>query len=156
MTRWHSSSCQSPIVWVGEDSVPRCKTCGASAHRQLQQLREHPTNPVPPLPPNEKAGQLNLYWPPSVPYTRKKSTALTGEIQDSLRISDTPSKTPKSLIYGRTLETDEFRLICLTAEEKDLPPDVVHLSLETYSDDNFPDYEAVSYTWGGEDGDGTL
>ncbi|RSL65271.1 hypothetical protein CEP54_004305 [Fusarium duplospermum] len=61
----------------------------------------------------------------------------------------------KSLIHGFTLAKDEFRLICLT-EEKDLPADVIHLSLETYNDGNFPDYEAVSYTWGGEDGDGTL
>ncbi|RSL63377.1 hypothetical protein CEP53_004424 [Fusarium sp. AF-6] len=28
--------------------------------------------------------------------------------------------------------------------------------LETYSDREFPEYEAVSYTWGGEDGDATL
>lgn len=156
MARWHSSSCQFPIVCVGEDSVPRCKACGASAHEQLQQLREHPTNPILPLPPDEEAGQLNLYWPPSVPYIRGETAALTEEIQDSLQISDTPSRTQKSLIHERTLGIDEFRLICLTAEEKDLPEDVVHFSLETYNDGNFPDYEAVSYTWGGEDGDDTL
>ncbi|KAL6365168.1 hypothetical protein LRP88_01150 [Fusarium phalaenopsidis] len=156
MTRWHSQSCQSPIVWVGEDSVPRCKACGASAHEQLQQLREHPSNPVSPLPPDEKAGQLNLHWPSSVSYTREKTAALTEEIHDCLQISGLPSRTQKSLIHGRTLERNEFRLICLTAEEKDLPADVVHLSLETYNDGNFPDYEAVSYTWGGEGGDDTL
>ncbi|KAH7260400.1 heterokaryon incompatibility protein-domain-containing protein [Fusarium solani] len=156
MTRWHPPSCQSPIVWVGEDSVPRCKACGASAHEQLQQLREHPSNPVSPLPPDEKAGQLNLHWPSSVSYTREKTAALTEEIRDCLQISGPPSRTQKSLIHGRTLERDEFRLICLTAEEKDLPADVVRLSLETYNDGNFPDYEAVSYTWGGEDGDDTL
>ncbi|KAL2682857.1 hypothetical protein Neosp_007315 [[Neocosmospora] mangrovei] len=156
MVRWHSPSCQSPIVWVGEDSVPRCKACGTSAHEQLQQLREHPTNPIPPFPPDEEAGQLNLYWPPSVPYTRGETAALTEDIHNSLQISDSLSRTQKSLIHGRTLGRDEFRLICLTAEEKDLPADVVHLSLETYNDGNFPDYEAVSYTWGGEDGDDTL
>lgn len=160
MTRWHSPSCQSPLVWVGGDSVPRCNACGASAHEQLQQLREHPSNPFPPLPPDEKAGQLNLHWPSSVSYTREQSAAaLAEEIRDSLQISDTPSPrtTQTSLIHGRTLARDEFRLICLTAEEKDAPPtDVIHLSLEAYNDDNFPDYEAVSYTWGGEDGDSTL
>ncbi|RSL77128.1 hypothetical protein CEP51_009340 [Fusarium floridanum] len=155
MTRWHSPSCQSPIVWVGEDSVPACKSCGASAREHLQQLREHPSNSVPPLPPDEKPGQLNLYWPSSVSYTRQQTAALTGEIHDSLQVPNTPSTTQKSLIHGCTLAKDEFRLICLTAE-KDLPADVIHLSLETYSFDSFPDYEAVSYTWGGEDGDGTL
>lgn len=156
MTRWHSKPCPSPIVWVGEDSVPRCKACGASAHGQLKQLREHPSNAVSPLPPDEKTGQLNLYWPSSVQYTREKTEVLAEEIRDSLQISDTPSRTQQSLVHGRTLERDEFRLICLTAEEKELPVDVVHLSLETHNDGNFPDYEAVSYTWGGEDGDDTL
>ncbi|RSL72030.1 hypothetical protein CEP53_001274 [Fusarium sp. AF-6] len=156
MTRWHSPSCQSPLVWVGEDNVPGCKGCGASAHEQLRQLKEHPSNPVPPLPPDEKAGQLNLHWPSSVTYTRKQTTASTGEIHESLQIPNTPSTTQKSLIHGCTLTRDEFRLVCLTAEEKNLPAGVIHLSLETYNDDNFPDYEAVSYTWGGEDGDDTL
>ncbi|RSM10019.1 hypothetical protein CDV31_007425 [Fusarium ambrosium] len=156
MTRWHFPSCQSPIVWVGEDSVPACKACGASAHEQLQQLTEHPSNPAPPLPPDEKPGQLNLYWPSTVPYTREQTAVLAGEIHDYLQISNTPPRTQESLIHGRTLAEDEFRLICLTAEENGLPADVIHLSLETYNFDNFPDYEAVSYTWGGEDGDGTL
>ncbi|KAI8717598.1 HET domain-containing protein [Fusarium sp. LHS14.1] len=154
MTRWHSSSCQSPIVCIGDNSAPRCKACGASAHEKLQQLREHSPNPAPPLPPDEKPGQLNLYWPVGVPYTRSQTASLAKEIHDSLRISNTPSMTQKSLIHGRALAKDEFRLICLTPEERDLPEDAIHLSLETYNDGNFPDYEAVSYTWEGEDEDG--
>ena len=154
MTRWHSPSCQSPLVWVGQDSVPACKACGASAHAKLKQLREHPTNPAPSLPPDEKAGQLNLHWPSSVPYTRERLDALSEQSREFLRISNAPPR--RSLIHGCTLARDEFRLICLAAEGGDVPADVVHLSLEVYNDGNFPDYEAVSYTWGGEDGDDTL
>jgi hypothetical protein len=59
-----------------------------------------------------------------------------------------------SPIYGDTLKSNEFRLACLTAvDDKDHP---VHLTLEIYTHDNRPEYETVSYQWGGEDGDYSL
>jgi hypothetical protein len=57
-------------------------------------------------------------------------------------------------LYGGSLRTNEFRLICLSATES--PDDPVHLSLEVYDLEECPEYETVSYTWAGEDGDGSL
>lgn len=175
MARWHAASCESPRIWVGEDSIPRCKACGNSAHQLLQEQTENPSDPFSPLSPNEMPGQLNLSWPSSVPYIRTKpekggglsmaenqARTLAGEFCDSPQLSnERPSSRGErvlekyqSLIHGGTLAADEFRLVYLTAEGA--PADTIHVSLETYKDGNFPGYEAASYTWGGEDGDGTL
>ncbi|KAF4990010.1 hypothetical protein FDECE_14525 [Fusarium decemcellulare] len=183
MARWHAPSCSSPHVCVGEDSIPKCSTCGSSAHDQLQKMREHPPNSTSPIPPDEKPGQLNLSWPSSVPYVRttrgnngglgaieNQAAALTDASRGSLQppkeypfAVNKPSlveheSTPQkhdSIIHGSTLAADQLRLICLTPKDKDLPEDVIHLSLETHHDGETP-YEAVSYTWGGEAGDDTL
>ncbi|KAJ3547067.1 hypothetical protein NM208_g1697 [Fusarium decemcellulare] len=172
MARWHAPSCSSPHVCVGEDSIPKCSACGSSAHDQLQKLREHPPTSTSPIPPDEKPGQLNLSWPSSITYVRtarenngieNQAAVLTDESRDSLQLpkeyplvehKSTPQK-HDSIIHGSTLAADQLRLICLTAKDKDLPEDVIHLSLETHHDGETP-YEAVSYTWGGEAGDDTL
>jgi len=57
-----------------------------------------------------------------------------------------------SPVYGDTLALDEFRLVCLAAVE-DGHDAIIHVSLETYRNHKCPEYETVSYTWGGEDGD---
>jgi hypothetical protein len=64
-----------------------------------------------------------------------------------------------SPIYGSTLGSNQFRLVCLEAlgnRNQQSSRDFIHLSLETYEHDNGPEYETVSYTWAGEDGNGTL
>lgn len=58
-------------------------------------------------------------------------------------------------IYGPTLAANEFRLACVSAAAKD-EDKIVHVSLEVYSQTDCPEYETVSYTWGGENGDYTL
>jgi hypothetical protein len=58
-------------------------------------------------------------------------------------------------ICGPTLGTDEFRLVCIQAAGKD-EDKIVHVSLETYNHANCPEYETVSYTWGGENSDYAL
>ncbi|OCK78244.1 hypothetical protein K432DRAFT_444772 [Lepidopterella palustris CBS 459.81] len=59
-----------------------------------------------------------------------------------------------SPVYEDALAPDEFRLICLSSvTDGDFP---VHLSLKVYSQANCPEYETVSYTWGGEDNDTSL
>lgn len=63
-----------------------------------------------------------------------------------------PTVTGGGHIYG-TLQANEFRLIRLTAAQNLLHP--IHLSLETYPHDNCVEYEATSYTWGGENNDAT-
>lgn len=62
----------------------------------------------------------------------------------------------ESHIYGDTLAPDEFRLACLSAMSTDDGDYPLHVSLEVYNDRNCPEYETVSYTWGGEDGDYSL
>lgn len=59
-----------------------------------------------------------------------------------------------SLVKRESLASDEFRLTCLSAVSDHSYP--VHLSLETFRHDDCPEYEAVSYTWGGENGDSNL
>ncbi|KAF4956131.1 hypothetical protein FSARC_11661 [Fusarium sarcochroum] len=59
-------------------------------------------------------------------------------------------------VYEDTLKVDQFRLVCLADSDNSLPDDVVHVSLETYQDEKSPEYEAVSCSWGGEDGNDTL
>ncbi|KAJ4264272.1 hypothetical protein NW762_005468 [Fusarium torreyae] len=172
MARWHYGSCFSPRVWVDRDSVPQCSTCGGSAREQLQKLVQT-SNPIPPVPPNEPAGQLNLSWPSTVPYIRTNqengkrldTTASTGQPLKSE--SESPQRsTPAgckpgsfanlSVVYEDTLKTDQFRLILLTDKDNNLPDDVVHVTLETFEDQKSPEYEAVSYSWGGEDGNNSL
>jgi len=58
-------------------------------------------------------------------------------------------------IYGPTLGADEFRLVCISAARQD-EGKIIHVSLETYNQANCPEYETVSYTWGGENSDYAL
>ncbi|KAH8881799.1 hypothetical protein GQ53DRAFT_667154 [Thozetella sp. PMI_491] len=55
---------------------------------------------------------------------------------------------PDCRVYGETLALDEFRLIYLWAAEDTAQP--LHVSIKVYRYENCPEYETVSYTWGGE------
>ena len=171
MSRWHAISCHSPRIQVGDDSIPKCQACGNCAHHLLQDLTEHPASLIPSLPPDEPPGKLNLSWPSTITYTRTKSrrpSFESGAIEHQapssaaeslacLKLSEeTSPRRWASHIHDRTLDADEFRLIALVANENESPADVIHLVLETYSDRECPEYEAVSYTWGGESGDAIL
>lgn len=168
MARWHAESCKSPRVVFGDSSTPRCETCGASASKYLAGLKEQASDPLPPLPPDEPLGQLKLSWPPSIQWTWDVNDVSWALDWDSLVQSEmnsdkqrspptTEASHPESsFIYGSTLGTDCFRLICLESPSKDVPPGVVHLTLETYPGDRYPEYETVSYVWGGEDGNRSL
>jgi hypothetical protein len=59
-----------------------------------------------------------------------------------------------SPIYERRLTSNEFRLLRLCPVQNGDDP--VHLTLHTYTHDDCPEYETVSYTWGGEEGDSSL
>lgn len=54
-------------------------------------------------------------------------------------------------VSERSLEPNEFRLICLLATD-DQADDPIHLTLHTYRDDDSPEYETISYTWSDEQG----
>ncbi|KAF4963692.1 hypothetical protein FSARC_8336 [Fusarium sarcochroum] len=178
MTRWHTASCAVPQVCVGQDSVPYCKTCSASAHECLETLKQktHGSSSLPLIPPDKPMGQLNLSWPPTVPWTSElevhetvmhkaaelkpspAEAALTN-VGSTFAGTQMPGNSPNSNgqcdIY-KSLEHGQFRLICLEPSSKDKLSTVVHLELETHQFELCPEYETVSYSWGGEDGDSSL
>ncbi|RWA05284.1 hypothetical protein EKO27_g9829 [Xylaria grammica] len=167
---WHDLKCPGPKIELEEHEpncgikdtrhfpplfklVPYCVACGQrpplhdilSKHGNSGTLGVEPE--VKPL------GQLNLYWPSTSLY--HGSTELA-----------TPEKSTQeerfSTVYPATLLPDQFRQARLSpaqggnfkqtlsnaADPEDFP---VHLTLEIYHEDNYPEYEAFSYTWGGED-----
>ena len=160
MTRWHESLCLNPDVIV-VDGTPCCIACKAAAPTQKLMSAQPGAISFPAVPLDEPSDQMNLRWPPSVPYSGKNEqfivtevTAKEGSVTQPNEASvesaaPTPSAAPE--IYLKPLGTDEFRLIFLPAANVDDNP--VHLSLETYTCGNCPEYEAVSYTWGGENDD---
>ena len=174
MSRWHKSSCNSPRIFFDHSLTPECKTCGASAEDCLEALENKGPYLSPKPPSNEPLSHLNLSWPSSVPWTLVEDdieikTTSEGKSSISQTISQTggssgaksilstevhqTTKAKPSHVYTNTLGVDEFRLVCLGARRADVPPTIVHLSLESHEDEHYPDYETVSYSWGGEDGD---
>ncbi|CAI6088427.1 unnamed protein product [Clonostachys chloroleuca] len=171
MSRWHLNTCSAPDVFTNGDSVPCCRACGKSARRALKKAENEQlgSSALPAVPFDESSDRLNLRWPPIVPYkkpervaglstqTSDASTAQLAEENDENSMS--ASVNGWSPIYGSTLGSNQFRLVCLEAlgdRNQQSSRDFVHLSLETYEHDNCPEYETVSYTWAGEDGNGTL
>ncbi|KAK4187902.1 heterokaryon incompatibility protein-domain-containing protein [Podospora australis] len=61
-----------------------------------------------------------------------------------------------SHIFEMHLTANQFRLIRLDTNQSGNPEAPVHFTLETHDDERHPEYETVSYTWGGEDGDSSL
>lgn len=166
MTRWHQQGCLVPDVSLDTCSTPKCRACGGACPPVadlVAQLDRETSTIV--LPPDESHGQFNLWWPRDVPYINQgvinESHEHTFTVQNqhlednvsNLAIED--NQVANAHIYQKTLESNEFRLACLTAtpQEDDYP---IHLSLETYTHENRPEYETVSYVWGGETGDSRL
>ncbi|KAK3942946.1 heterokaryon incompatibility protein-domain-containing protein [Diplogelasinospora grovesii] len=176
MSRWHKLSCSKPIIRVDDGDTPRCTSCGCRCPWQELVASSRSSDPLLNIP-ETPSGQMNLRWPPSVPYKSMLETSnpdLSQTTQEAMAVKKVEyqmtkpqlphlpvasssnqtasNKAVDSPIYGDTLAPDEFRLACLTAAEDDeqFP---LHVSLEVFKDDNCPEYETVSYTWGGEDGD---
>lgn len=155
-----------PDVYIDSDSTPKCRACGSACPPVadvVASLGSETSGIV--LPPDEPHGQFNLWWPRDVPYINQKprneahehtSTTQNQHLDkdvSNLTIGDI--KVANSHIYLKTLDSNEFRLACLTAapQEGDYP---AHITLETYTHDNRPEYETVSYIWEGENGDSRL
>jgi len=178
MSRWHKPHCNAPDVSVSQE-IPQCGSCGSRCPLE-ELISAQNENPSLSFPPNEPCGEMNLWWPRSVPYHNSKAreTSTQSVHQSSLDSSLQSKSTASNLqpleddyiraseesgsvepvylpIYGPTLSADEFRLVCIPAAGEN-DEDVIHVSLETYSQANCPEYEAVSYTWGGENGDYAL
>lgn len=111
---------------------------------------------VPRIPPNKPLGQMRLWWPPSVSYSVStlplSDDTSTGE--DGMEAGQTPEAVATLGPYSVALGSNELRLICIEAVEAQDEP--LHLNLEIYDLGDCPEYEAVSYTWAGEDGDNAL
>lgn len=120
-------------------------------------------SPITAPPADEPSGRMKLWWPPSVPYAEfdgatagdvpESDTAVSSTAESSSSGLENPNSGGSSNIYAFELDQGSFRLACLTASTNYEDP--VHVDLETYALDNCPEYEAVSYTWGGEEGDST-
>ncbi|KXH28220.1 hypothetical protein CSIM01_09738 [Colletotrichum simmondsii] len=156
MSRWHADWCTSPIIQVGDDQIPRCEKCQTSAHVRLRTANQ--PNPVLVAPKDEEYGSLNLSWPPTVTFTSDENlTHLPADkSKDDQDAQPAPCHSSDSAVVGHgtvtALSSDEFRLAVLHAvgdKGKSYP---IHVDLEPYKDTHFPDYDAVSYTWGDENG----
>ncbi|KLU86445.1 hypothetical protein MAPG_05458 [Magnaporthiopsis poae ATCC 64411] len=170
MSRWHKSRCsvREGGVGVRPDGVPHCLNCLQSPDvaQLLEQFALEDSRLR--IPPDEPPSELNLAWPPTVPYVRSREEETTVGAGLGAAVSQPPreSSTASTLqgqvassVYPQALRTNQLRLLVLDSrdtpscgnEAEDNWP--VHVELETYNDNNCPEYEAVSYLWGGEDGD---
>lgn len=160
MTRWHREACRSPDVVVdNENNRPRCRACGCSSPTvdELVTAQARVLSPSA-LPPDQPRGQMDLYWPSEIIYeSRIGLNALGRRHRTSEKASpddhSTGNLSLNAHIYPDSLNERQIRLACLTPLAGDNEP--VHITLEVYDQDERPEYETVSYMWGGEDGDST-
>lgn len=166
MNRWHVDTCLEPDVSAGPGGQPACKSCGASSAKLFETLKVTAAakDSFPPAIPDEPPGRLNLSWPEAVPYIKSESmpegVRRSGDgrpkeqstERETSSIASAPvhglSLMEKCAIYPESLDPEQFRLACISpAVDHD---SAIHISLETYVHDDCPEYEATSYTWGGE------
>jgi hypothetical protein len=157
MTRWHLPYCMSPDVFVDASNNPTCRAC-ARVCPPVAELAAglNTASSGIKLPPDEPRGLMNLWWPRDVLYVNQQSPirSPTVSIDEAVsKLAIDAGKGTNSHIYEASLRPNEFRLVCLSAvPRKDYP---VHLTLETFAYDNRPEYETVSYMWGGDSGNST-
>jgi len=159
MTRWHLAGCRAPDIEV-RGLGPFCKACSAEPDVQKLIAAKKNDSPFPPCPADEAPGQFNFSWPPTVPYFPQhrvggdtvagQSNTLTSETDIAGASSGAGDPSPSSPLYPRQLRPDELRLIILPASADGTFP--MHVDLEIHQDGRCPEYETVSYSWGGEDG----
>ncbi|KAH8888494.1 hypothetical protein GQ53DRAFT_871465 [Thozetella sp. PMI_491] len=158
MTRWHQPSCTDPDVVIVGDS-PQCKACNSRPSLEELIRSQSAQGTSLSIPPDEPPGKLNLWWPPAVVYDRaapdqpgasaRRGSQAPANATSGDKVECDASAWPH--IYSEPLRDDEFRLICMDAS--DSAGQLVHVSLETHTHDACPEYETVSYTWGGEEAD---
>lgn len=159
-SRWHRSNCGQPSV-VFADGILRCRGCGATPSDLVDRLiaQNLARGGKIQLPEDTPLGEAKLWWPPSVPYrsTRVESGKrskhhFTGK-QAPMQPSRGAEQNSVSRIYPSSLDADHFRLIYITESDDRLSP--IHIRLVEHDLKDHPEYETVSYVWGGEDGDST-
>ncbi|KAK0099396.1 hypothetical protein ONS95_003531 [Cadophora gregata] len=152
MSRWHKGSCETPDI-VLEDGNPRCRNCDKEPDLESLIEKQETVDKSWHLPPDEEAGAMNLHWPPSVTYSEDGEIQATSRDEAEADITSEKVTEKPSHVYKERLRGHQFRLLCLTSPVGEKQP--IHVTLETYDDDDYPEYETVSYAWGGEDGDVT-
>ncbi|PMD13488.1 hypothetical protein NA56DRAFT_585628, partial [Hyaloscypha hepaticicola] len=162
-TRWHEEACSAPHIIIDQRTKNiRCQSCSSSPCLDELVASLTGVSPVPSIPTDEESGNLGLFWPSSVPYTRSSQgpSLADGEtgIRKGERVPDVAfaHRASTSPIYEYSLRPNELRLLRLSSSlggDRDSP---VHADLNTYNYDDCPDYETVSYTWGGEEDDSIL
>ncbi|CEI68165.1 hypothetical protein FVEN_g12234 [Fusarium venenatum] len=154
MSRWHHPSCDIPSVFV-QAGLPYCKSCGESP--DINKLIADQADVKPPwtIPPDEKPGELRLRWPASVignsltEIRNETPATITNEQLNGLNSIHASSFTHP--VYKRRLSDTEFRILNISPSLDERCP--IHAVLGDYQIDSCPEYETVSYCWGGEDGD---
>ncbi|KAF9872815.1 hypothetical protein CkaCkLH20_09678 [Colletotrichum karsti] len=157
MSRWHHSSCASPLVVV-EQNQPTCKSCGNLPDVDALIKAQTTSSSIPDLPPDEPHGQYNLWWPPSITYVTEapdgtRTRVTPPDEKNSATASGNTKTSPshQNVIYPASLKSNEFRVLLMSpVDDVDYP---VHVDLEKCHDDGHSEYETASYTWGGEDRD---
>ncbi|KAK1752519.1 heterokaryon incompatibility protein-domain-containing protein [Echria macrotheca] len=154
MSRWHLPNCGNPMVTI-QQGTPRCLACRRSPPKEPACSREQSGTFVQP-PPDESLGHLNLWWPSTVAYhgaaPTRTSPAPGANAPVGLNRLETTSST-RLVAYHQRLRYNEIRLIHLSPSPFENAP--LHFGLATYRDNDYPDYEAISYTWGDDTGDST-
>lgn len=174
MFHWHQAGCSQPTI-EDEEGLPWCTNC-ATQPPLAQLIDLQATNQQPWEPPqDEPVGERNYFWPPSVPYDSEQQhhgnpvdngadkarsacffgpTSSSSGDKEEAPDRDDPTA-PLAPHYKERLREDQLRLICLRppAASGGWESALIHLELATFGDDECPEYEAVSYTWGGEDGE---
>jgi len=90
-------------------------------------------------------------------YFPDSNTSDNGVFVDDHCQTSQPPFVSSSPIYPVRLARNEIRLIALDAppRQEDTTNDPIHIHLETYPRHRTPEYDAVSYSWGGDSGDYT-
>ncbi|KAI0187090.1 heterokaryon incompatibility protein-domain-containing protein, partial [Xylaria flabelliformis] len=130
--------------------VPYCVACGQKPplHDIISEHSSSSTFTA--IPQDKRFGHMNLYWPSRSLYRGSTDLVTSDKAKHEQALSN---------VYPTTLLPGQFRQALLsptgraykhnrsTSMEPYYP---VHVTLETYEDDNCPEYEAFSYTWAGE------
>jgi hypothetical protein len=164
MSRWHKLSCRAPDIYI-DGEIPRCRGCESTPDLENLISKQSKSSAPWEAPPNKPIGKLNLHWPSCFRYKRLQDLPETGKAElDEGKLSSCESQstsspvstalepTATSYIYHKSLRRDELRLLCVDSVPINRETSPVHVNLEIYSDDHCPEYEALSYAWGGEDG----
>lgn len=101
---------------------------------------------------------MDLYWPSTIIYESSIGLSTSDRRRRAFGKASPDDRPAGNLglnahIYPDSLDDRQIRLACLTPLVGDDQP--IHITLEVYDQDDRPEYESVSYMWGGEDGDST-